>query len=135
MNPLIVYVDSYAICGHTIFLKDQIRIEISSFLTQYPELHRFVLDHERKHSEFSRFSWRHFWIDAKDRIRLVWDPTIQRQLNDFRDQMKPKGLKEILFQVLYELFGQFHAVFILMPILGLRQIINLIRWINRKRRT
>jgi len=101
-NPKINYLDTWSILGQYDF--NHSRVEISSFLKQFPELHDFCVNHELRHAEIHKkhkFSWRHYVLDIKDRFRLHNDRTLSTQLRTFRKELKPKHIHALVFMFGY----------------------------------
>jgi len=104
----IVYVDTWFLVGQFDFIRE--RVEISKYLKLYPELHDFVLQHEKKHFDIYKeygFSWRHFVIDIKDRFKLFNNRTIYNQWRKFQKQKEPRNWKEYLFMFMYQFVNAF----------------------------
>ena len=96
------YVDTWSILAHYDF--NHCRIEISSFLKQFPELHDFCVEHETKHAEIHKrhkFSWEHYVLDIKDRFRLHNSKVLSTQLRTFRKEMNPKHIHVFVFMLFY----------------------------------
>ena len=121
-NPKINYVDTWYILGHYDFNHE--RIEISSFLKQFPELHDFCVNHETKHAEIHKkhgFSWRHYILDIKDRFRLHNDQTLSTQLKSFRKEIRVKQIHALIFMFGY---GFITAITFLFAFIEIRHVIN-----------
>jgi len=100
----IVHVTTFSIMAHVVYDHDRNpRIEISEYLKEFPELYGLCLKHEKTHARYGMFTWRHFWLDLKDRFRLRTDLKLREQLHLFQKHAQPKGIKEYVFAVLYSL--------------------------------
>jgi len=114
----IIYLDTYSIVAHYDINND--RIEASEYLKMFPELHSFCIQHEMKHRELQirhGFTWRHIWLDYKDRFKLFWDDTLRRELRGFHKFSQPKGFRGFAFIVTYTFLGQFSMLLALLPLL------------------
>lgn len=88
--PHVVYVDSYTILGQYSPVLN--RIELSLYLKSFPELHEFVLGHERKHA--GQGALQACWLDVKDNVTLQTDPLLHGQLKELRKPIRPKTLEQ-----------------------------------------
>ena len=121
-NPKVNYVDTWFILAH--YDMNHNRIEISSFLKQFPELHAFCVNHETRHAEIYKkhgFSWRHYALDIKDRFKLHNDRTLSTQLRTFKEETKPKHITTFVFMLFYSLITIITFFFTFIEI---RHIIN-----------
>ena len=101
-EPKVNYVDTWYILAHYDFNHE--RVEVSSFLKQFPELHDFCVTHETKHAEIHKrhkFSWEHYMLDIKDRFRLHNSKVLSTQLRTFRKEMNPKHVYALVFMFGY----------------------------------
>lgn len=112
--PEIVYLDTYFITGH--YAPNLDRIELSAYLKDYPELHDFVLAHEKKHGEIGGISWRHFIVDVRDRYRFFTDKVLWDQYCAFVKHREPINLSQHVFTVLYHLVNALTAFFVFFTI-------------------
>ena len=122
------YVDTWFILGHYDMNHD--RVEISSFLKQYPELHDFCVNHEIKHVEIyskHKFSWRHYILDIKDRFKLHNDRTLSTQLRSFREEIKPKHIDTFVFIIFYQFISM---LTFFLQFIEIRHVINKERILN-----
>jgi hypothetical protein len=99
----IIELDTRSIIGH--YVPRSQRIEISKYLREYPELFTFVLEHEQKHSQLSNYSFKHIWIDIRDRTKFFINITLIKQWIAFNKPDAPKGWKENIFIFLYNFLG------------------------------
>ena len=121
-NVKVNYIDTWSIFGQYDFNHN--RIEISSFLKQFPELHTFCVNHELRHSEIRKkhgFSWRHYVLDIKDRFKLHNDRILSTQLMAFRNETRPKHITDFLFFFFYGFFSMLTSFF---QFIEIRHIIN-----------
>jgi len=112
----IVEVETRTFLAH--YLPTQKRIEISKFLKDFNELYEFVLKHELKHAQLKYFSFRHIWIDIKDRTKFFLNPSLVEQMEEFQKPLQPKSLRGKLFRYIYELSSFIQIVqiaFLLVP--------------------
>jgi hypothetical protein len=96
------YIDTWTILGHYDFNHD--RIEISTYLKQFPELHDFCVKHELKHRRLHKqhgFTWRHYVLDIKDRFKLHNDKILSIQYRTFKEEVKPKTISALVFMIFY----------------------------------
>ena len=111
-NPGINYIDTWTILGHYDFNHN--RIEISSFLKQFPELHTFCVTHELKHAEIRKkygYSWRHYLLDIKDRFKLHNNKILSTQLRSFKEEIKPKHMHALMFMFGYGFISIITSIF------------------------
>ena len=121
-NPKVNYVDTWFILGHYDF--NHCRIEIFSFLKQFPELHTFCVNHETKHGEIHKkhgFSWRHYMLEIKDRFKLHNDKILSAQLRSFKEEIKPKHIDAFFFMFFY---GFISIIAFFCEFIEIRHIIN-----------
>ena len=121
-NPQVNYVDTWCILAHYDF--NHSRVEISSFLKQFPELHDFCVEHESGHAEIDKkhkFSWRHYILDIKDRFKLHNDKILSTQLKTFKKEMKPKHIYALMFMFGY---GFITAITFFFGFIEIRHVIN-----------
>jgi len=117
-NENIIYLDTYSMVAHYDVNND--RIEASEYLKMFPELHNFCINHEIQHQNLQikyGFTWRHIWLDYKDRFKLFWDDTLHRQLRDFNKFTTPRGLKGFTFSIGYTILSEFSMLLALLPLL------------------
>ncbi len=104
----IVYLRTYQIVGLYEYAED--RVEISEFLKDWPELHEFVLDHELDHVRIRREGrpfYLHMKADMDHSLALLRSRELCRQVQEFKNKTKPKGLRLSLWYLLYNLFRGF----------------------------
>ena len=98
-------------------------IILNEKLINYPELHEFVLAHEKKHLEYGFNLWKQLSLDLRDRFRFLKREELYRQYklcskNGFPTKEK---LKLTLFKLGYEL-GSLGISFILLPLIIFREL-------------
>lgn len=116
------YIDTWTTLAHYDFNHD--RIEVSSFLKQFPELHDFCVKHELGHAEIYKslgFSWRHYTLDIKDRFRLHNSRILTTQLRVFRKESRPKSITACVFMYGY---AYITAITFFFNIIEMRHIIH-----------
>jgi hypothetical protein len=114
--------------AHTVYdEKGQARIEISEYLKEYPDLYRFCLDHEVEHSKHGPVSLRHFWIDFRDRPKLILNNTLREQQMKFNLSKQDPRLRTQIFYLFYGLYCVVQAVIILAPLSILKFLAGLIK--------
>lgn len=116
------YFDTSAFLAHYDF--NRRRIEISELVKQFPELHEFVLKHEKDHArifEEKGFSFRHIAIDFRDRFKLYWNRTLFEQLMKFMKLREPKKMWHYCFMIFYNVAGIFT---LFLKLIAIRHILS-----------
>lgn len=127
-KPKILCLDTWTFLAHTVYdEKGQARIEISEYLKEYPELYKFCLDHEVEHSKHGPVSLSHFWIDFKDRPKLILNNTLHDQQIKFNQAKQDPKLRTQIFYLLYALYCVSQAILILAPLQILKFVIGLVK--------
>jgi hypothetical protein len=81
-------------------------IVLSEDVRRYPELERFVLEHEKKHLEYGLNVWKHFKLDLKDTYRMFTDPVLYPLVREISKPSMPFkqqlifGLAELIYDLL-----------------------------------
>jgi len=113
----IIYLDTYSILGHVIFRHGKAtRIEMSMYLKDFSTLYELCYKHEKEHSQFPLFHWRHLWIDTRDRFKIFTNEKLVAEYNKFKNNIEPETLKELLFIGLYNFVSLLHTFFIFLLI-------------------
>ena len=127
-GPEIVHLDTWTITGQTVYdEKGRARIEISEYLKQYPELLHFVLNHEIDHAKNGPVSWRHLWIDFRDRPKLIWDDKLREQKRQFENCRRDLSLKTQTFYLIYVFFCVLQAIGVLLPLAIIKFVAGMLR--------
>ena len=109
------YFPSYSFIAHySLKLK---QIEMSSFLKDFPELHDFVLRHEKEHAElFLRRGYKgvlgQAWIDLRDHKRIMQNNVLWKDYKQFRGNMRGSK-KDVLFIIAYNLLIGFGSILLI----------------------
>lgn len=93
MRKIVYYVDSDLTIGCYDFLRDTVILD--SKLRDYPNLRRYVLDHEFYHRGYGKNLWKHFVLDLKNFYFLhTKKGKIVDELKDY-EKVKKKEIREM----------------------------------------
>jgi hypothetical protein len=133
-DPEIISLDSWIFVAQTVYdEKGQARIEISEYLKEYPELYQFCLNHEIDHAKHGPISFWHYWIDFRDRQKLIMNDDLSKQMAKFRRSRQDPRLRTQIFYVIYVLFCVLQAIAILAPLTLLKFVSGQIK--KRRKKT
>jgi len=133
-NPEIILLDTWTITAQTVFdEKGRGRVEISKYLTEFPELYKFCLDHEVDHAKHGPASFWHLWIDWRDRPKLILNDQLKNQMRAFHRKRVDPRLRTQIFYALYQLYCVLQAIVILAPLTIAKIVIDQIK--KRRKKT
>jgi len=134
LNPSIIYADTYYFIAH--YLPKFNRIEVSTYLKNFPNLHDFSVNHEIQHALIEKQCnfpvFRHLWLDLKDRFKLFWSPLLFKELAEFSALTNRKTIKHTIERFLYSLLSQFIMIVAVVAIRHLfskKKLTKIGRWI------
>jgi hypothetical protein len=133
-KPNIIYLDTWTLMAQTVFdEKGRARIEISEYLKEYPELYQFCLNHEVDHAKHGPASFWHFWIEWRDRPKLILNNQLKNQMNEFHRKRQDPRITTQIFYVIYLLYCVLQAIVILAPLTILKFVSGQIK--KRRKKT
>jgi hypothetical protein len=132
-KPNIIHLDTWTITAQTVYdEKGLARVEISKYLEEFPELYKFCLNHEVDHARHGPASFWHFWIEWRDRPKLIMDDQLKNQMRAFYRKRVDPRLRIHTFYLLYALYCVLQAIAILAPLSILKFISGQIKKRRKK---
>jgi hypothetical protein len=133
-DPEIILLDTWTITAQTVYdEKGHARVEISDYLQDFPELFKFCLDHECDHARHGPASLWHFWIEWRDRPKLILNDQLKNQMKEFHRKRQDPRLGTQIFYVIYLLYCVLQAIVILAPLTIAKIVAGQIK--KRKKKT
>ncbi|MCJ7482277.1 MAG: hypothetical protein MUO31_04865 [Thermodesulfovibrionales bacterium] len=132
-DPEIISLDTWTITAQTVYdEKGHARVEISDHLQKFQELFKFCLDHECDHARHGPASFWHFWIDWRDRPKLILNEQLSKQMGQFKRYKQDPRLGTQIFYVIYLIYCLLQAIVILAPLTIAKIVIGQIKKRRKK---